>query len=224
MVKLYKYLRHTPKGSLVLAIVFIGVICRAPAQVYAPIVSLLQNEFAVNYATIGLLSGVPVFCYAAFTPLASWVIGKKGLEYSTMTGVIIIGSGICLRMFGGYAVVLLATIIIGAGIAFTNTVVPLICARDFSNHYAAVTGIYSAMMNFGAILASAITMPITLVLGWRLAIFGWVFVDILVIVFFLAYIYRKKRGASRKLIARNKDHKSDEWTRLIEIDKEDLTG
>ncbi|MDR1861979.1 MAG: MFS transporter [Candidatus Ancillula sp.] len=190
--------RNKPNGVLLLSIILVGLIARAPTSVYAPVAAYLEPHFGVDHATFGWLSGIPVFCFALFTPLASRFIAKRGLDDAFLTGIIITTLGVALRLVDNFLVLFIATIIIGAGIAFMNTTVPLMAARSFPKKFAIVTGTYSSFCNLGVVFAFSFTAPFADIIGWQLSMFMWFFMCVLNILVFVIYIFRRKRGKSRK--------------------------
>jgi CP family cyanate transporter-like MFS transporter len=194
----YKYVRHTPKGLLVVGIFLIGFILRGPAAAVAPIASTLQGTFQIDNATVGLLSGIPVFCFALFSPLAAAIISRRGLEFTFIASISVIFCGIVLRSFGGFTLMLVATVIVGLGVAFGNISIPLIAARDFPKRFAIVTGLASATMNLGNVAAMSLTVPITNLVGFRLALASWALISLAILGVWVLYIFRKQRGKSRK--------------------------
>jgi CP family cyanate transporter-like MFS transporter len=211
----YDFFRNTPGGVLILTLLIVGLISRGPVAVFAPIAYQLEAEFQADNATIGLLSGIPVFCFAVFSPLASYLIGKKGLEWVFTASLAIIIGGILIRLFGGFDVLLLSTIVIGAGIAFGNITIPLISARDFPKNFTTVTGIYAMMSNFGNLLAAAFTVPLSQLMGWRLAIFCWMFLSLATLAVWTIYLFRKRRGKSRKAYAKA----GESWRELKKLNR-----
>jgi CP family cyanate transporter-like MFS transporter len=160
----------------------------------------LAGELQVDFATVGILSGLPVFCYAIFMPIATFVVSKLDLDKSTLICMVICGVGIIVRSLGGFEMLFAGTIIIGSGIALGNVVFPLLISRDFTNHYVSVIGVVSIGMNIANFAAGALTYPITEMVGWRLALGAW-FIFVLVTLYLIFhYQIRKKRGASRKAI------------------------
>lgn len=202
MSKIFEYLRkirHTPKGILVLCIFLIGFILRGPMAAVAPIVHELESAYQIDQATVGWLSGIPVFCYAAFSPLASYLIGKRGLERTFI--ISIVGGSVAVIMrslpYGGFYIMFFATVLMGASVALGNIAIPLIAARDFPKRFALITGLASATMNLGNVFAFAFTVPLANIFGFRVALLLWLVIDLVVLLFWVIYIFRKKRGKSR---------------------------
>ena len=110
---------------------------------------------------LGLLTGIPVLCFALAAPLASLAGRKLGAEVAitlTLLGVLL---GVVVRSAGGGALVMLGTVILGVAITIGNIAVPLIIRRDFSPaRQGTAMGIYTAALNIGSFLTSVVTAPL----------------------------------------------------------------
>jgi CP family cyanate transporter-like MFS transporter len=207
--------RHTPKGLLILLILAFSMTIRGPISVYGPIAELLAGELKVDFALIGLLSGLPVFCYAIFIPLANIVVGKLGLEKSVVLSMGIIGVGIVVRSLAGFETLFLGTVVIGAGIALGNVIFPLLISREFTNRYVTVIGIVSVGMSVANFSAGALTYPLSEAIGWRWTLASWVIFVFISLYLIFHYRIRAKRGASRKALRKG----MNEW-----ISSRSMTG
>src|SRR5690606_18174433 len=61
----------------------IALVVRAPFIAVAPIVTELGGLFDLDATQLGLLTGLPVICFAILTPLASTLIGRVGANFAT---------------------------------------------------------------------------------------------------------------------------------------------
>ncbi|MDR1448584.1 MAG: MFS transporter [Candidatus Ancillula sp.] len=198
------YIRNTPRGILLVSIFILGFIMRGPIAAVAPIADTLASKFATSSASIGALSGIPLLCFAAFAPVASYLIGKKGLEFTLLIAAIISMLGITFRAFGNLQLVVFSTILIGASIGLQNICIPILAARDFPKRFALATGINSVTMNLGNVFATAFTAPLVVILGLQLALLSWILLVAVFLIIWIIYIYRRRRGASRKFIREEK--------------------
>ena len=120
---------------------------------------------------LGLLTGIPVLCFALAAPLASLTGRKLGAEVAitlTLLGVLL---GVIVRSAGNGAVVMLGTVILGVAITIGNIVVPLIIRRDFAPaRQGTAMGIYTAALNIGSFVTAMVMAPLAELFGWRLAL------------------------------------------------------
>jgi CP family cyanate transporter-like MFS transporter len=160
---------------LILAIISIGFILRGPIVAVAPIVGEISSDLSLNAAQAGLLTSVPVLCFALMTPLASLLVGKAGANFATTIAIVGVGAGSIVRSAGGIEAVLVGTILMGAFITIGNVVIPVIIRRDISTERVGiVTGAYTSALNVGSMITTLGTVPLAGVLGWRGALLAWV--------------------------------------------------
>lgn len=153
-----------------IALIFLALILRSPLTAIAPVVSDLRQGLGVSSATIGLMTSIPVLCFGLLTPLASLIIARTSVEMSiflTLAGAL---CGLVLRSCGGIALTLCGTVILGAALTIGNIVSLMVIARDFPQQNRMLTGIYTSALNVGTMLTTAITAPLAVWLGWRIAL------------------------------------------------------
>jgi CP family cyanate transporter-like MFS transporter len=173
---------------LVVGIVFIGFILRGPIVAVAPITGQISDDLSMTAAQAGLLTSLPVLCFALMTPFASLFVGKAGANFATTIAIIGVGIGSIVRSAGGVEATFTGTIIMGAFITIGNVVIPVIIRRDVPTHRVGiVTGAYTSAMNVSSMITSLATVPLAVVLGWRGALLAWVgFVVLAAIAWMLA--------------------------------------
>ncbi|MGG5172364.1 CynX/NimT family MFS transporter [Pseudarthrobacter sp. J1738] len=156
---------------LVLCVALIAMNMRGPFVAVAPVVGDLQRELGLSAVELGLLTSIPVLCFAVASPFASWSGRKFGAEFSillTLAGVLL---GVVLRSAGGSGLAIVGTILIGVAITIGNIAVPLIVRRDFSPaRQGSAMGIYTAALNIGSFITSMTTAPLAEWLGWRISL------------------------------------------------------
>ena len=162
-------------ASLVVGIVFIGFILRGPIVAVAPITGTISSDLSMNAAQVGLLTSLPVFCFALMTPFASLFVGKAGANFATTIAIIGVGIGSIVRSSGGVEATVAGTVIMGAFITIGNVVIPVIIRRDVPEHRVGiVTGAYTSAMNVSSMITSLATVPLALAFGWRGALLTWI--------------------------------------------------
>lgn len=156
---------------------------RGPFVAVAPVADLLQADLNFAPVLLGLLTSIPVLCFALAAPLASLAARKFGAEFAvtlTLLGVLV---GVLVRSAGGPAAVVIGTVIIGVAITIGNIAAPLIIRRDFSPaRQGTAMGIYTAALNIGSFLTSVVTAPLAAVAGWRFALAAVALLAVLAVV------------------------------------------
>ncbi|ROS78699.1 CynX/NimT family MFS transporter [Cellulomonas sp. PhB143] len=133
----------------------------------------VSGDLGLTEAAAGLLTSLPVLCFAVATPLVSTVIARLGVERVVSLSLGLIAVGTVVRSSGGYGLALAGTVLIGIAIAAGNVAVPLVVQRDFHGTSGTVTGLYSAALNVGAVVTTAATAPLADAVGWRWALAAW---------------------------------------------------
>jgi CP family cyanate transporter-like MFS transporter len=160
---------------LVVGVVFIGFILRGPLIAVAPITGTISDDLSMTAAQAGLLTSLPVLCFALITPFASIFVGRAGANFATTIAIIGVGIGSIVRSAGGAEALFAGTIIMGAFITIGNVVIPVIIRRDIrEERVGIVTGAYTSAMNVSSMITSLATVPLAVVFGWRGALLAWV--------------------------------------------------
>lgn len=165
--------RHVPRGALLVALLLVALNLRGPITALAPVVEQVSADLALTPASAGLLTGLPVLCFAALTPLAAVALARAGTTRMLAAALLAILAGTLLRSFGGTVGAFAGTVVLGAAITVGNVGVPLVIGRDFPTRVPRVMGLYSAVMNGGAALTTLGTAPLAALVGWRWALAAW---------------------------------------------------
>ncbi|MEZ3161581.1 MFS transporter [Microbacterium sp. BWT-B31] len=161
-------------AALVAVIVLTAAMLRAPFLAVAPVAREMGADLGVTAAVVGLLTSIPVLCFAVFAPAAVALVRRGGANFA-MT-VTLVGSilGCLVRVAGGIEWALIGTTIMGLFLTVGNVVIPVIIAREFSGHRAhTMTGVYTSALNIGTMTVTLATAPLADAVGWRWALTTW---------------------------------------------------
>ncbi|PZF28515.1 CynX/NimT family MFS transporter [Curtobacterium sp. MCPF17_051] len=156
------------------AIVLIALNFRGPIVATAPVIGDVRADLGLTATIAGLLTTIPVLCFALATPFASWVIAKADPERAVSLSLVIVLAGTVLRSMPSSAALLIGTAVIGIGITIGNVVIPVVIRRDTSpERVGLVTGVYTSALNVGSMIMSLGTAPLAALWGWPVAIAIW---------------------------------------------------
>lgn len=159
---------------MLVAILLVALNLRGPLVALAPVLDEIKTALGLTSVTAGLLTSLPVLCFALATPFVSRLIGRVGPEravFFTLAGVLI---GTLIRSTGTSAAALLGTAVLGVSITIGNIVVPVLIHRDIRpERRGFATGLYTSALNVGAMLTSLITAPLAALWGWQWALVAW---------------------------------------------------
>ncbi|MBE9927014.1 MFS transporter [Cellulosimicrobium cellulans] len=184
-------------GVLLVAVLLVAVNLRAPLTALPPVVADVAADLDLTAAAAGLLTGIPVLCFALATPAVAGLLGRSSLRTAIAVALALIFAGTVLRSADlaalGAAGTFAGTVLLGLGITTANLAVPMIAQRDFPGHVATVTGLYTAAINVGTVATTALTAPLADAVGWRWALASWSVLAVVALVWWLRAVPREAR-------------------------------
>ena len=160
--------------AVVAGVVLVALSLRGPIVAPAPVIGDIRADLGLSATTAGLLTSLPVLCFALATPLATRVIRRAGPELAVVACLLGVLAGTIVRSAGPAWAVFLGTVIIGAAITIGNIVVPVVIRRDVHwRRTSTVTAVYTAALNVGSMITSLGTAPLAAVVGWHWALATW---------------------------------------------------
>jgi CP family cyanate transporter-like MFS transporter len=193
-------------GVLLVAVLLVAVNLRAPLTALPPVVADVAADLHLTAAAAGLLTGIPVLCFAVATPAVAGLLGRSSLRTAIAVALGLILAGTLLRSADlaalgadalGTAGTFAGTVLLGLGITTANLAVPMIAQRDFPGHVATVTGLYTAAINVGTVATTALTAPLADAVGWRWALASWSVLAVVALVWWLRAVPREAGAPGR---------------------------
>jgi len=195
-----------PKAStpflLIVGILLISLNLRSPITGVGPLLDVIREQLHLSAMQAGMLTTLPLLVFAFFSPIASILGRKRGLEQSLMAALVLMLIGIIVRSLGSASWLFIGTVIIGAGIAIANVLLPSLLKRDFPNKVTTITAVYVLMMGVGSTLSASLAIPvmnmadvlsITAIPDWALSLGGIVIFPVIAIGLWLPQL--KKHSA-----------------------------
>lgn len=157
------------------AIAFVGLNLRPGIVGVAPLVPWIRDELALTATAIGLLTAIPLICFALISPLVPFLAKRWKLEQLITAALVLLILASAARGLQSQAVLFVATAFVGVAIAVGNVAVPAIVKSWFPNHFGIVTGIYSVSLFAGAAIAGGLAAPMAQFLssGWNGSLASW---------------------------------------------------
>lgn len=150
-----------------IAIVIVGLNLRPAIVAVAPVFDVLTVRLELSSVLAGALVTLPVLCFGVLGPLAPALARRIGFERSLALVLLAVILGSALRLIPTVAGLFSGTLLLGAGIAIGNILLPGLIKRDFSHRLGLMSGLFSACLTAGATLAAGLTLPIAEAAGWE---------------------------------------------------------
>jgi CP family cyanate transporter-like MFS transporter len=186
-------------------VVVAAVSLRGPIVAVSPVLGSIRADTGMSAALAGALTALPVICFGAFAPLAPRLARRFGIEAALAGALALLAAGVLLRLPTPTAALFAGTVLVGAGIAAANVLLPALVKRDFPGHVGLMTGVYVAVFSTGASLAAGATVPLREAtgIGWRPALAVWAIPAALAALMWLPRVGRadRRRRADRPVPA-----------------------
>jgi CP family cyanate transporter-like MFS transporter len=156
------------------AIVLITINLRLALGSVPPVLDDMRETLGMSTAGAGVLTTVPVLCFGLAAPLAARLARRFGQEALVLAALVAVAIGIALRIAPSLVPVFLGTIVLGAGIAVANVLLPSIIKRRYADP-GLMMGLFTASLSISGAMSAAFTVPLEEALGsWRWALAFWV--------------------------------------------------
>jgi CP family cyanate transporter-like MFS transporter len=141
-----------------------------------PVLDTIQADLGLSATGAGFLTALPVICMGVFAPVGAVLSRRVGREVAVACALALVAAGTLVRGLEGSALTLYGgTLVAGIGIALGGALLPGVVKAWFPARAGAVTGLYTAGLVTGAMVAAAATVPLmqALGVGWPAAIAVW---------------------------------------------------
>ena len=162
---------------LAVVALLLGAVNMRPAVTsLGPVLAEVRAALGMSAAVAGLLTSVPVACFALFGTAAPRLARRFSTATVVAAGIVATVVGLGARVFAtGTALFAVLTALALAGMALVNVLLPAVVKERFPDRVGTVTGWYSTALNAGATTAAAVTVPLAGAFGddWRVGLGAW---------------------------------------------------
>ncbi len=158
---------------LLLSILIVTLNLRGAITCVGPLLQQIQADYDLSATAAGLLTSLPLIAFACISPYAAALARRIGIERAIFLSLLVFIAGLGVRYMPGSFFLYLGTGLIGTGIAISNVLVPGLLRRDFPQHLATVTALFTMVMVTAGGLGSGIAIPLADWGGWRVSLVAW---------------------------------------------------
>jgi len=153
----------------VVALLVVALALRPQLAAVGPLADSIIAELGVTHAFVGLLTAIPVLCmgaFALFGPSLAHLVGvRAGIGLSVAVLVLF---AILRTILPGEVPLLLLTFGVGIGTGIIGPILPMFVRGRTPSHMVAGTAAYAAGTILGAVVGSAVAVPLeTLTGSWQ---------------------------------------------------------
>ncbi|GAB1620717.1 CynX/NimT family MFS transporter [Agarivorans albus] len=191
--------RLSPVTLLTLLGVFLVALnLRAPFTSLAPVLEQIMESLSLSAAQAGFVTALPLISLAVFSSLAPKLAQNLGLEKALVISLFCVALGVTVRSMGLVSPLYLGTVVMGAGIAFGNVLLPAVVKKFFPERISEVSSLYIFVMGVGSTLAASVMVPLSQqapeqLLGWQFALAFNLIFPLAALLFWLPKLTTKSR-------------------------------
>jgi CP family cyanate transporter-like MFS transporter len=186
---------------LAVAVVLTALNLRPAITGVGPMLAEMRTGLGASVLWAGVLTTLPTLCFAGAGLAAPLLARRAGIGAAIAVALSALAAGLVLRVLDGPYVVLGGTLVATAGIALINVLIPVVIKDSFPARIGLMTGVYTAALQGGGALGSAVTPQLGDAFGgWRPALGSWAVVAVVA----LAAWILAARGTGRA--PRHADH------------------
>lgn len=141
-------------------LVLLTINLRAAITGISPVLGDLRDAFGLSGAEAGVLTTLPVLCLGVFAAVAPVVARRFGTETAIAGSLVMITTGIVLRVVQSPVSLFVGTVLAGAGIAMGNVLMPAVIKRAFPSRLGSLTGLAMMLMAASGAIAAGLAVPL----------------------------------------------------------------
>jgi CP family cyanate transporter-like MFS transporter len=208
------------RALLVLGLVALAFNLRPAAVSVGPVLHDLRSGLGMGSTTAGILTTLPVLCFAVFGYVAPWCGRAFGVHRVMLGSLFVTIVGLVLRAEADSAALFIAaTVPALAGMATANVLIPSLVKQHFPDRIGLMTAIYTTALAVGLTSASVLTVPVAEVTGsWRGGLVAWAGVAFLAAIPWVGLIWhdvRPTNDVTTTITPRVLAHSPLAWTMAV---------
>lgn len=184
---------------VLVGMVLLAANLRPAATSLGTLLEQAQQALSFSASLAGLLTTLPVLCFAVFGPVATTLGRRWGLHRTTLLTLVLVVAGLVLR--AATDSVLVFTVASGlalAGMASGNVLLPPLVKRHFPHRVGLLTAVYSTALMTGAALPAWVAVPVSDATGsWRYGLAMWGVLAAVAVVPWIGLLRHDVRGDDR---------------------------
>jgi MFS transporter, CP family, cyanate transporter len=165
-----------------------------------PVIAMIRDEFRLSATEVGLLSSIPPALFAIAALGGSLLVARLGVRRALLGGLLLVAIGSALRgLSTSYAVLFVTTILMSAGAAIMQPIMPTTVRQWLPGRIGLGTAIYTNGLLAGEVFAVLLTIPFVLPMfdgSWRASLVFWSVPIALIALLF--YLFAPNPAAERR--------------------------
>lgn len=173
---------------------------RGPITAVGPLAGRLTSELGLSASEYGLAAALPIAAFGLFSFAAPAAARRFGLYGAVIVLLAMLAAGGLVRSAPNYPVLLLGTLLIGAGIAALNVLMPVVVKSQDEAKTGTLLGLYTGVVGLSGAIGALSSHPLAALTNFTQAAFlAWAAYGALIFALWLA-AFGGSRGPSATLL------------------------
>jgi CP family cyanate transporter-like MFS transporter len=163
----------------------------------SPLLEEIRRDTGMSSPLAGMLTTLPVLCFAISSPLAPRLARRFGLDLVLVVSTSVLALAIVARLLPPMAMLFISTAIIGLAIGIGNVLLPASIKRDFPRQTGLMTGLLTMAISASGAIGAGLTIPLQNATGlaWRGTLALWAIPITIAIIALLPRLRSSQRPA-----------------------------
>lgn len=173
---------------------------RGPITAVGPLAGRLTSELGLSASEYGLAAALPIAAFGLFSFAAPAAARRFGLYGAVIVLLALLAAGGLVRSAPNYPALLLGTLLIGAGIAALNVLMPVVVKSQDEARTGMLLGLYTGVVGLSGAIGALSSHPLAALTNFTQAAFlAWAAYGALIFALWLA-AFARSRGPSATLL------------------------
>ncbi len=182
-----------PSGRRLLvgtAIVLLALNLRVAVSSVGVVLDALRDDLGMSASVAGVLTTLPVLCFALFGAGSHGAVRMVGLHRTTALLLVVTTAGLALRaVVDSSGPFLVLSVVSLAGAAVGNVILPALAKVHFPDQIPLISALYGAALMAGGALGSVVTVPVADAFGsWRAGLGAWALLAVATLIPWLRFL------------------------------------
>jgi CP family cyanate transporter-like MFS transporter len=142
-----------------LVVVLAALCLRGPFAAVGPLLGELSDQLSVPLTALAVLASLPLVVFGLLSPAAPVLAARIGLYRAVLAGLLLLAIGVAVRL-AGVVGLFAGTVLLSAGIAVGNVLLPAVARAEYGERAAGVVGLVTASMAVSAALGAGLAQPL----------------------------------------------------------------
>jgi CP family cyanate transporter-like MFS transporter len=167
-----------------------------------PLIPFIREDLAISNGLAGFLTTLTLLTFAVFSLFAPSIGKRLGHGRAIFLGIVLLLIGVVVRVLGGIELLYLGTALTGVGIVIANVLMIPFFKAKLPEKIGLLTAILTTGMSLFAAVASGISVPLAVDMGWgwRGSLASWSILMVLALAVWIPQLKRPESGSQVELL------------------------